>query len=351
MDWFRQLDWAGLLPFLFVLASSLLLLLAVNWLLLRRWKASVTAWRFRHQAVMLLLTALAAVALLLVLPVSDATRGQLLRLLGLLLSAVIAFSSTSFVANAMAGLMLRAVRSFRLGDFIRAGDQFGRVSELGLFHTEIQTEDRDLSTLPNLFLVNQPVTVVRSSGTILSTVVSLGYDVPRQRIESALLGAAAAAELEDPFVQIVELGSFAVGYRIAGLLVDVKGLISARARLRACVLDALHGAGIEIVSPTFMNQRVLADGRRFVPPPAAPASEQAEASPEAIIFDKAEDASAAAEAEAELLALGPRIQELERGLGGAPEPERSALERELGQLRARRQQLERALARPREGRE
>jgi len=36
------------------------------------------------------------------------------------------------------------------------GDYFGRVTERGLFHVEIQTEDRDLATLPNMFLVSQP---------------------------------------------------------------------------------------------------------------------------------------------------------------------------------------------------
>ena len=64
---------------------------------------------------------------------------------------------------------LRAVRNFRMGDFIRVAEHFGRVSERGLFHTEIQTENRDLTTLPNLFLVTHPVTTIRTSGTIVST--------------------------------------------------------------------------------------------------------------------------------------------------------------------------------------
>ena len=44
---------------------------------------------------------------------------------------------------------------------------FGRVTERGLFHTEIQTEDRDLVTLPNLYLVTNPVKVVRTFLTVL----------------------------------------------------------------------------------------------------------------------------------------------------------------------------------------
>lgn len=93
------------------------------------------------------------------------------------------------------------------------GEHFGRVSKRGLFHTEIQTEDRDLITLPNLYLVSHPVTTVRNSGTIISSTVSLGYDVPRGRIEASLLRAAQNAGLQDPFVRIFELGDFSVSYR------------------------------------------------------------------------------------------------------------------------------------------
>ena len=61
--------------------------------------------------------------------------------------------------------LAKASELLMTGDFISAGDQFGRVTERGLFHTEIQTETRDLTTVPNLFLVTHPVTTVRSSGT------------------------------------------------------------------------------------------------------------------------------------------------------------------------------------------
>ena len=63
----------------------------------------------------------------------------MLGLLGLVLTGIIGLSSTSFVSNAMAGLMLRSVGSFRSGDFIEVQGNFGRVSARGLFHTEIQT--------------------------------------------------------------------------------------------------------------------------------------------------------------------------------------------------------------------
>ena len=38
----------------------------------------------------------------------------------------------------MAGLMMRVVKGFGAGDFVSIGESFGRVSERGLFHVEIQ---------------------------------------------------------------------------------------------------------------------------------------------------------------------------------------------------------------------
>ena len=153
--------------------------------------------QFRRDMIMMLLSFVALIIIIISMPIKDSTIGQLLSLLGILVSAAIALSATTFVGNIMAGMMLRVVKNFRIGDFVRIGEYFGRVSERGLFHVEIQTEDRDLTTLPNLYLVTHPVKVIRSDGTIVSAEVSLGYDIPHQRIKELLKEAALACELQD----------------------------------------------------------------------------------------------------------------------------------------------------------
>jgi small conductance mechanosensitive channel len=239
------------------------------------------------------LTLAGLLAIILVLPISDSSRGQLLSLIGIVLSAAIALSSTTLLGNAMAGLMLRVVRGFRSGDFIRVGDHFGRISEQGLFHVEIQNEDRDLTTLPNLYLVTNPVKVIRSSGTFISASLSLGYDIPHRKIEKLLLDSAVSSGLEDPFVQIIELGDFSITYRVAGLLKEVKQVISTRSRLHAAILDTLHDAGIEIVSPTFMNTRAIPASRVFIPAIESAAIKEEEIQeagvPEVKVFDKSKE--------------------------------------------------------------
>jgi small-conductance mechanosensitive channel len=311
--------------------------------LLERNKARIPGYRFRSQMIMIGLTAVGTLLVIMILPIGDAKRGQLLGLLGIVMSAAIALSSTTFLGNAMAGIMLRAVRNFRTGDFIRVGEHFGRVSERGLFHTEIQTEDRDLTTLPNLFLVTNPVITVRSSGTIISATVSLGYDVSRVEIEKCLLEAARGIGLEDPFVRVMDLGDFSVTYRVAGLLTDVKKLLSVRSRLRASILDTLHDAKIEIVSPLFMNQRPLKDDQVFIPESPTTIPEQAPSSePEAVAFDKAEDAESLEALRASYADVGNQIEALEKRIGEEP-TDAGELQRELERLERRRKRLEAAI--------
>ncbi len=286
--------------------------------------------RLARQVAMLALTAAGVVAVVLALPISESTRNSLLGLLGLVITGVIALSSTSFISNAMAGLMLRAVRSFSLGDFVRVGGYFGRVTERGLFHTEIQSEDRDLVTIPNLFLSVNPVTVIRASGTIISCDLSLGYDVPYYRVEPLLKAAAEDAGLQEPFAQILTLGDYSITYRIAGFCTEVAQLLSQRTRLRQAVLDQLNGDGIEIVSPAFMNQRRVAEGIKFTfaPRPAYDAQE-AQQVPEKRIFDKADLADQGAAIKDEQVSLAREIEELTSRARVSSGEEKLALDKQL----------------------
>jgi small-conductance mechanosensitive channel len=280
-----------LIPTTVTFVAVVLVLAAARWFFSRRY-ARFPGQRFRLQLIMLVLSFLGLLVVILALPISEGTIGQLLSLLGLLLSAAIALSATTFVGNIMAGLMLRAVRNFRPGDFIRVGDYFGRVSEMELFHVEIQTEDRDLATMPNLYLVTHPVKVIRSSGTLVTAEVSLGYDISRQAVFKALRQAGEDANLNEPFVHVIDLNDFSVTYRLAGLLTDVKSLLSSRSRVRECMLDRLHEQGFEIVSPTFMNQRQFAPEASFIPEPMSDLQREdaVEHTPEAVVFDKADQA-------------------------------------------------------------
>ncbi|MFT7678650.1 MAG: small conductance mechanosensitive channel [Planctomycetota bacterium] len=341
-----DVDTSGLL----VLAGTLGGVFAVYLGTRRVLRRAGRARRYSDQWILIATANVGVLAVILALPIEAGTKTQVMGLLGILLSGAIALSSTTFLGNAMAGVMLRSLRNFRAGDFIEVGDNFGRVSERGVLHTEIQTADRDLVTLPNLLLVTQAVKVIRGSGTVVSATVSLGYDVARKRVEQALLEAGKRAGLDEPFVQIMELGDFSITYRGAGLCSEVRGLINLRAELRRHMLDSLHEAGIQIVSPSFAIERHLkADAPPVLPPdalePAAPAEALA---PTYLIFDKAELAAALATREEQLENLTKRQQEVETELAKAEDAQRADLEQEREQVAARLEHIEERMTHLRE---
>jgi len=235
------------------------------------------------------------------------------------------------MGNAMAGIMLKSVNHFRSGDFIRVNDHFGRVSERGLFHTEIQTPDRDLITLPNLQLATSAVRVIRSNGTVISSTVSLGYDVHHNRIEELLLQAGDKTGRKDPFVPVLELGDFSITYRLAGLLEEANKLLVYQSRLKVAILDALHNGGVEIVSPHFTNHRIFKPGDEFISNPEKPSTKLTPDAPRTeVVYDKAEAAATLENEQTQLLNLTASLNEKNKELKNSTDPHvQQQLEKEI----------------------
>jgi len=328
---------------LIALGVTLILLFGIEYLF-RRAKMTTGDVKLVRQLIQVAVLGIGLVFIIFSLPIPYADKESILQLLGIVAGAAIALSSTTFISNAMSGIMLRIIKPFRVGDYIESENVFGRVTDIHILHTEVQTIDRDLMTLPNLKLVSSSLRTIRTSGTIVSTSVSLGYDIPWRKIEKNMLLAAEKTGLESPFVQILELGDFSVTYKVGGLLKEIENLISARSELKKEVLDALHGDGIEIVSPTFMNQRVFKDGKVFIPAkePEKPEvlEKIPEKKPEEIIFDKAIEAEILDRIEKVLESLESDEKELEEQFQDIPDKsQRENLKEKLEFLKSRKEEV------------
>jgi len=319
-----------LLPSLSVIVACGLVLWGSHWFLIAKQPDLGNEKKFPRQIIMLALTIVSILAIVIALPITDSSRSQIIGLIGILLSGIIAFSSTNVIGNLMAGVLLRITKPFRTGDFIHAGEFFGRVSERGLFDTEIQSESRELISLPNSYLVSNPVTTTRSSGAIVSATLSLGYDVHHLQVEPLLIKAAEESGLTDAFVQILELGDFSVTYRISALLTDVKGLLTARSNLFRAVLNTLHADGIEIASPTYMNQRQLSNENKVIPTFIQTAPEKEVVVAEEMVFDKAEMAE---KIEGQKATISKDIEEMEAALKESTGANRGQLKEKIEKKR------------------
>ena len=328
----------------------LLVLATILWRLLGTWfrrreKKYGRQAAFSRQLTRVFFTISLVTGLIATFPVSGEIRGQLLGFWGILISAALALSSTTFLGNLLAGFMLKTIGNFSVGDFIRANDYFGRVSELGIFHVEVQIEESQLVALPNLLVATKGVEVFPDTGILISTTVSLGYDLHRLQVEPALIEAALNAGLEEAFVRIIELGNHAVTYRLSGLLREVKTIISSRSRLNACVLDSLHGKGMEILSPDFMNQRRKSGNQPVIPP--MPEQQMAKGTgipetqePEQLIFAKAEAAEKIETLVEGMDKLKERIESGKEEKKRLKDPEREDMDKRIQRLESWLQMLQ-----------
>jgi small-conductance mechanosensitive channel len=304
---------------------------------------------FRHhdnkfilqRSVSLFLAFAALIAFILFLPIKESIQGQILSVIAIIVSAGIALSSTTVLGNIIAGIMNNSMNRFNHGDLIRIGDVQGRLVRKSPFHIEVQTEDSNFVTIPNLHVATHPVKLTRKTNTVISATVSLGYDLPRLKVEEALKAAALSAELKDPYVYIMELGDFSITYKVHGFLEDSSVYFSACSKLNEKILDELHRADIEIVSPTFMNQRQVGD-RVFIPgTEPKPKESTPEPFPEELVFDAAMKSEALEERKKAVGKLQENLKTLQKSDRDIPAERVDQIKKRIKLLRERIEEEER----------
>lgn len=281
-------------------------------LVFRKAHSSSRQWPYQRQFLVLLVVLAGLFISIALLPLEHEVKNQILSLLGILLSAVIALSSTTLVSNAMAGLMLRITHEFRGGDFIEVDTLVGRVTDLGIFHTEVQLVSRDVVSLPNLLLSQKAVKVTRRDGTFINLALSIGYMVSHQEVEKALLEAANRCKLTDSFVFVEAFLDHAIRYRLYGMLSESGERLSKTSELHKSVLDVFCEEGIEIASPALMDRREYDTAVQYFPKIGKKNQTRKEATiVEELVFDKADEAQSLEELKEVQTRLSKSLEKLD----------------------------------------
>lgn len=175
---------------------------------------------------------------------------------------VVSLASTGIVNQWISGLVILYSRSIRVGDFIRVGDLEGIVTDMGALATKVRTVRGEEVTIPNAVMVAEKVMnltrLAADQGGLLSTSVTIGYDVPRQQVEHFLLKAAEATggirRSPSPRVLYWELGNFGVQYQLHVALERPLERATVRSDLNSRILDAFNANGVQIMTPHFESQ-------------------------------------------------------------------------------------------------
>jgi len=180
-----------------------------------------------------------------------------LRLIGLVVGGIVAFSSTTLIANLVAGITLHITKPFTPGEIVQVGDILGKVIKMGAVYTEIYAFDKTTRNVANAKILTDGVTNFNESGFRVQVNVSLGYDLNRVEAENTLIKAAKLLHLDDVFVAITDLQDHAIVYQLNATCHDPEAFPFIASRLRKAVLDECGIAEIDIRSPQLVLHKPL----------------------------------------------------------------------------------------------
>lgn len=175
--------------------------------------------------------------------------------LGLLLS----LGSTSAIANLVAGVVITYMRPFTVGDRVKIANTVGTVVEKSMLVTKIRTLKNEEVTIPNAQIINTHLlnytNNAKEIGIILHTSVTIGYDIPWQKVDELLLKAAKKTKLlsrdNKPFVLHKSLNDFYVEYELNVYTKQSLKMTFIYSELHQNILDVFNEASVEILSPHY----------------------------------------------------------------------------------------------------
>src|SRR5208337_3867169 len=221
-----------------------------------------------HRIIRFLLIAFTAV---LVYPYLPGENSPAFKGVGLFLGVLFSLGSTSAVANIVAGIMLTYTRGFRVGDWVKIGDNIGAVVSQNMLATHLQTFQKEEVVIPNSVVLASHVInyslIGQTEGVILHTSATIGYDTPwrtvqRLMIEAALKTTDILAE-PAPFVLQRQLEDSYVQYEINAYTRNPHAMFITYSNLHANIQDCFYAAGVEIMSPVYHSLR---DGNKTAIP-------------------------------------------------------------------------------------
>lgn len=218
-----------------------------------------------HPTFRILKFLLYAFMLVLIFPYLPGSGSPAFQGVSVFIGILFSLGSSSAIANMVAGLVITYMRPFRIGDRVKIGDITGDVMEKTSLVTRIRTIKNEDITVPNSTVLLSSTTNYstntgpKDNGLIVHTTVTIGYDVPWKDMHRALIDAALRTDMilkkPEPFVLQTSLDDFYVSYQINGYTREANAQAKIYSQLHQNIQDCCNEAGIEIMSPHYMNQR------------------------------------------------------------------------------------------------
>ncbi|MGH8093022.1 MAG: cyclic nucleotide-binding domain-containing protein [Chthoniobacterales bacterium] len=170
----------------------------------------------------LVATLIFLITLMIVLSVGYHAETQLTGLLAGsgVLAIILGFAAQNLLSSVIAGLSLQIQRPYKVGDWLKVGDNYGEVMEIRWGATRLRTNDAITLHIPNNEMVKQTIVNLSypSRAHYMRLYMGAEYGAPPNRVKEALLQAAIQApgveKHPPPQVFVSEYGESAIIYQI-----------------------------------------------------------------------------------------------------------------------------------------
>lgn len=175
------------------------------------------------------------------------------------LSVGIGFGLQNIVNNFVSGLVLLFERPIKIGDWVVVGALEGKVKQINVRSTEIETFSRASVIIPNSDLLQTAVVnwTHKSSFGRLEIPVGVGYGSDIEKVEALLLECADAQpevlSWPGPYVYFLDFGDSSLDFQLYIFVENIERRMRISSELRKCIMMKFREAGIEIPFP----QRVV----------------------------------------------------------------------------------------------
>ena len=166
----------------------------------------------------------------------------------------IGFAAKDSLSNVMAGFLIFWDKPFHVGDWVTMSDHYGKVAEITLRTTRVQTRSNTWVVIPNEKVINETLINHSANGaTRVDVPVGIGYGDSIAKARRVLLGAMAELELvlKDPAPQVVldNLGGSSVNLLVFVWIKDAKDEKPVFFQVLETAKTTLDAAGIELPFP------------------------------------------------------------------------------------------------------
>ncbi len=166
----------------------------------------------------------------------------------------IGFAAKDALSNIMAGFLIFWDKPFHVGDWVTLSEHNGRVAEITMRTTRLQTRSNTWVVIPNETVLNQILVNHSTNGrTRIDVPVGIGYADDISKAREVLVGAVGKINgvLADPPPSVVvnDLGASTVDLLVFVWIADAKDEKPVGFAVAEAVKVSLDAAGIEMPSP------------------------------------------------------------------------------------------------------